>query len=716
MLIGFSAENFRCYNDEINVSLIAENSARNCFYIGSKVPIISHMAICGENSTGKTSLLSVLTLVRDIAKQGKIPEYAKGWYNRLYRSNRNRETTLEIVISIGSVTYSYGIRVCLNTGVIYREWINELSSNGSSLLLLGRDEDNAFSLARRDEFSKDDHLRFRLYTEDLSSKELMLTRLAGVSFREESGLRIIKKIHNYISNFIISLDRDGSPLKIKINQDMNVAYELLSLLNSLGADVTNILLKNSQLPSCISRDELSTLNEGAGILCRSNNDLQLIVRNDNGETEVSQLVMEHSLNGETLRLNYADESSSTRKLIDLAVLFCNSDSIQNVILVDDIDEGLSLSLMTGLFSYIDYEFTEKRQQIIFTTRDSEDVYPVYCLEAQNIFHACRDGKLGFTLNETHPDSAGYDDGGSFSEYEADFAESDDSEQSSGDQSYVQLPESDTANDSIDSSDDEQQTSFKEEEEVEADYHSRASSLPHASPLEDKEFENWSESGSDDYVDAEHGISGNEPSANESDTDRGDASESADTRKPLRKNQKDRNGEGRKNSKPGRKKKEHQSSEEITSRSAVTQNDSSQEDSVQESGVHEEEFDLLTHHDEEGETGTEESQAGNSDPVPDAEGSQQDEKKGSRQNRSGNEKKTGKRGSRKNTRKQSSVVTLDATETETETETETDTETAPNQEIQNETVPVTDDSNENRSEDSQEKTEDQVIPGQEEIQF
>ncbi len=650
MLIGFSAENFKCYNDEINVSLIAENSARNCFYIGN-VPIISHMAICGENSTGKSSLISVLTLISDIVQQGKIPDYAKGWYNRLNRSNRNRETTLELIVSMGSSTYSYGIKTCLNTGVIYREWINELSTNGTSLLLLGRDEDNAFSLARCDEFSKDDHQRFRLYTEDLSSKELLLTKLARVSFREESGLNLIKKFHAYISGFIINLDRKGSPLKIRISQDTNVTYELLSLLNSMGADVTNILLKNTSLPHCISKEELSALNEGSGILCRDGNDLSLIVRNENGETEISQLIMEHCINDASYRLSYADESSSNRKLIDLAVLFCNEDSSQNLLLVDDIDEGLSLSIMTGLFSYIDYEFTEKNQQIIFTARDSEDVYPVYCLEPQNIFHTCRDSEVGFTLNETHADNIDFDDRCNSQEYDLD------------NDSQIDLFFQDTEDevqDNIETDPEAETVSSFSEEEVEDDYHSRASSLPYASPLDDREYEAWSEVGSDDYENTDKSAASAEDSENELSEPK-EGRKNSGQKQPRRTAQKDKNSEGsKKNSKQGRKKREqHEAKVKNSEAKDLVENTDLTADtsavsvpSEEKTGKEEDSFsqsEIVVE-----QQGSENSDAQSSEQEnPEVQQSDSNEERKSRN--SAAEKKTGRRGPRKNAKKQTDEV-------------------------------------------------------------
>ncbi|MBQ8707670.1 MAG: hypothetical protein IJ523_06245 [Succinivibrionaceae bacterium] len=476
MLIGFSAENFRCYDGEINASLIAENNDRNCFYVG-QVPVISHMAVCGKSSSGKTSLLSILTLISDIAAEGKIPGYASGWYNRLDRSNRSRDTTLEIIFSCDATVYSYGLKANLADGVIRREWINELASNGTSLLLMGRDEDNSFTLARSDAFSKDDHQRFRLYAEDLAPCQSLLHKLSGVSFREDSGLHLFRNLQKYLSSFVTRACGPGvaHSMKLWVNQD-NLIFDLHSMLSTFGSDISGIIVKSAPLPRSVDASDLARLEGSAGLVVREKGSLYLIGLSDSGETETSQLIFEHSFQNRKYRLSYADESSSSRRLVDLALLFISSPQQEDVILIDDIHQRLSAELLTNLFSYIDFDFAQKNRQVIFTTEDSEEVYPVYCLEAQNIFHAARDDRNGYVLLAAHPDGAGEDVAASDSqnfEYE-DGSETD--------------RQSDSEFDGV---------GFAEEE-IPEDYRSSAADLCKAKPLDDNEAENWSENGSGDY--------------------------------------------------------------------------------------------------------------------------------------------------------------------------------------------------------------------------
>ncbi len=505
MIIGFNANNFKCFSEDVNVSLIAEDQRTCKFFIGD-VPVISHMAICGDNSTGKSSLLSIPKTLCDIVKLGKIPEYAKNWYCLLDRKNRVKDTSLEIIFTLNKVTYSYGIKVCLNTGKISQEWINELSTNGTSLLLVGRDENNIYTLARHDKFSKDDHSRFRLYTEDMTSSEVLITKLSQVSFREESGLNLIKDIQKYLANLVLSYTEDNEDIKVMASPDINVLHEMINTLNSFGADISNILSRNVLLPACITRDDLVGLTEGRYLMVKNNKNLYLITRNETGEIESSELTFEHWLNDSSYRLSYQDESKSSRKLIDFTLIFLSDESTGHLITIDDIEQGLSTDLLTNLFTNIEdfYNTHDNPKQIIFTTGDSDEVYPVYCLEAQNIFHTVRDPANGFTLTDAHPTNDSYPYG-----YDEDTEDNDDYQEMESDEEILakeDIQEEDVVDffygkdnsenvpQELDEEQDENKVEdgeFFEEEIIEV-HPSLASELPIPAPLADREYESWSD--------------------------------------------------------------------------------------------------------------------------------------------------------------------------------------------------------------------------------
>ncbi len=488
MLIGFSAENFKCFSEEISVSLIAEKQDRNCFSVG-RVPVLSHIALCGGCGSGKTSLLDGLSLISSMVALGRLPENSRSWYCRSDKKNRTRDTVLELIFAREGMVYSYGVRACLSTGEIFEEWLNQLDDNGSYQLLAGRDRNRAASLARRDEFTRDDQQRFRMYAEDLPSDQLLLSRLMGLEFKEGSGLTLLKDIGLFLSTMTARLDCSADQdLKVKIStDDLGSVFSLAGLLSQ--TDLCRGTVRNHlpSLPCCVTAEEAADLVEGQGIVCIRHGRLILTARNDSGIPESSEILFTQPGGA---RLGFGDLSGGAAKLTRLAMFLSSTEN--QVLLVDDIDDHLGLDDLTGLYSAIENDSKKSGRQVVFTTRDSEQNTPVYSLAGQNVFHMVRQDAHYF-LMETRQQ------GGESSYLDDNFGplfSSQDREQPAGN-----TGEKDNARQSAQESEftsENASEKFLHEEDVAENYHSLAADLPQAAPLDDRESERWNDGSGDDF--------------------------------------------------------------------------------------------------------------------------------------------------------------------------------------------------------------------------
>ncbi|MBP1467750.1 AAA family ATPase [Candidatus Chloroploca sp. M-50] len=139
MLIEFSVENFRSFQDQVTLSMeAAKISSRpasldehNVFSAGKNVRLLTSAAIYGANASGKSNLIAALRFMRTFVGRSfsdtQVGEPIPVEPFRLNTETERLPSTFEIVFLIADEQYRYGFAA--NSEQIVREWLFRLGSS-----------------------------------------------------------------------------------------------------------------------------------------------------------------------------------------------------------------------------------------------------------------------------------------------------------------------------------------------------------------------------------------------------------------------------------------------------------------------------------------------------------------------------------------------------------------------------------------------------------
>ncbi|MGN1357558.1 MAG: hypothetical protein ACI4VX_07780 [Succinivibrionaceae bacterium] len=357
MLIAFRAENFKCFSQEVAYSFLAETSS-NVTVLG-KTPIYNQLAINGSPSSGKTVSLEILKFIK---KAVSVEYVAK--FPLITSSGSAEDTTLEIVLSAGEVSYSYGFSFNRTRKIITGEWINLLQSDGQSLMIFSRDEEN-FSLTYHEPVVKEDHKYFDMFVEDIAPDQLALSALAKHNFNSAPSLKFFTRIRDIIVTSLIEIFADNNLITTNTVIGNPELCDLSSILNQLDTGITAVSLEKC------SQSELSGYDNLTSPVCIKAGDRLLFVDNSDNNIALHEIKFCHDYGKHRFTLNFGNESSSNRRLIELALLATNNLPEDTLFIVDDLHQHLSPEQTDRIVRILRDKTNADRQQILFTAGDFE---------------------------------------------------------------------------------------------------------------------------------------------------------------------------------------------------------------------------------------------------------------------------------------------------------------------------------------------------------
>ena len=137
MLIQFRVENYKSFDTEQKLTMIAGSSRNNNDHVYDikGYNVLKTAAIFGSNASGKSNLIKAMAAVRNLLGFNiRIPPTD---YCRIKPSNEKKGTAFEFVFSIKDEKYIYGIEILLSSGFIQSEWL-KCAKTGRTVTIFSR--------------------------------------------------------------------------------------------------------------------------------------------------------------------------------------------------------------------------------------------------------------------------------------------------------------------------------------------------------------------------------------------------------------------------------------------------------------------------------------------------------------------------------------------------------------------------------------------------
>ena len=260
MLIQFSFKNFKCFKDEVKMSLLASNydkttrEEQNIIQVDKfGLKLLKSAIIYGANASGKTKIIDALGFMRHFilnsSKESQIDEPIEVKPFLLSSETVNEPSEFEIMFIHRNVIYRYGFEV--DAEKVYSEWLYQ-KTNTKEVELFYRD------------FQSFDIHKTKFKVSDLIANDRIRPNSLLLSVAASWNDKLAKKIFDWIKKFniISGLREEGyegySMARIQKNKESK--SEAVKFLRSadLGIEDLNIncLLYTSPSPRDRTRSRM----------------------------------------------------------------------------------------------------------------------------------------------------------------------------------------------------------------------------------------------------------------------------------------------------------------------------------------------------------------------------------------------------------------------------------------------------------------------------
>ena len=382
MLVRFSVENFRCFRERVELSMVAAPlDVHPAHVLGGTpqdIPLLKLAVVYGANASGKSNLVRAMQTARRIillpAEAGR-PLVVVPY--KLDTESLRKPTRFEFEIKVGPRYFAYGFAATAKG--IEDEWLYEVGGDrelcifersGQAIrspgLLCNSVEEEQFL-----QFTAKGTLPNRLFLTECRERNLRQNvPAAGVLFEVlgwfEDGLQTIfpgSKFH-------------GLALEVKSNAVFK--EELSSYLHCFdtgveGIDLEEVAVDQVGLPEEVQQKLSAELREGQSALVEEPRSVHLLVtRAADGELQAWRLVARHTRRGadSPALFDLNEESDGTRRLTDLAPALIQLLAGDRLFVIDEFDRSLHPDIAHSLLANFLRYSAGRPSQLIVTTHET----------------------------------------------------------------------------------------------------------------------------------------------------------------------------------------------------------------------------------------------------------------------------------------------------------------------------------------------------------
>jgi uncharacterized protein len=387
MLIRFTCENAFCFHREVSLSMVSTSDKRHPNHVSrsSRVGapgILRAAGIYGANGHGKTKLVRALFFMKQMACADDGEQIRTLSPFKLASDAANQPSRLVLNFRVRSVDYEYGL--IIKNDLVEQEWLYESEKRQEVML---------FTRERRIKPSNDELYSFEFgaklrNSKSPSSKVTMddyLQVIATGTSEEETFLSQastrkvlrLKACYDWFANTlqVVTADARYGNLHVHAAEDEDFLEYLSSSLCRNDTGIGKLKLKKAELPmEFIDRlplagdnevmDQIRDLKVDEGLRIGPADGPSAIIERKKDGFSFFEFVTVHKADEGDVEFKLEDESSGTRRLMDLFPMMYSLAKGDKVFVVDELDRKLHPLLA---YDFVSNFLSQPKGQLIFTT-------------------------------------------------------------------------------------------------------------------------------------------------------------------------------------------------------------------------------------------------------------------------------------------------------------------------------------------------------------
>ncbi|MGB4594526.1 MAG: ATP-binding protein [Anaerolineaceae bacterium] len=360
MLIEFTVGNFRSFQDQAKISMVAAKirsrnlsiDENNTFSGQNGLKLLTSASVYGANASGKSNLVRAMAFMRHFvitsSKESQAGDLIPVDTFRLSTITENEPAFFEVVFLMDGVQYRYGFEASKER--VITEWLFSVPSTKEATLFI-RSEDGIKPSAR---FKEGKGLE-----EKTRSNALFLSVVA-----QFNGL-IAKKVVDWFQHIGIVSGLDDTAYRnytVSKFADGKFRSEIIELIRKLDLGINDIFHESVDKSLLILPNEMPDEFK------------KLIMTNIQGDITAIKTIhekwgMDHPSGTSTFDMG--DESEGTQKLFFLAGPLLDTLSSGKILIIDELEARLHpLITRTVIGMFNSLATNPNRAQLLFTTHDT----------------------------------------------------------------------------------------------------------------------------------------------------------------------------------------------------------------------------------------------------------------------------------------------------------------------------------------------------------
>lgn len=390
MLIRFSVENFKSFNDRQELVMIpAKKLKTNKEHVIAlnKVSVLRNATIYGANASGKTNIIDAIRFAKHVITK-KIPMEASKMYCRVFTENQEKESKFEFEIYKNGKFYAYGFSLLMSEQIIKSEWLYELlpSKNTQTMLFERETDTNRLELGEDLILDEIDTMRFKTYKLDFEDNNtgLFIREMnRNKKMNKDSKLTFFRDVFEWFDEDLVTIFPDQPITDFEYfygdggSDKINEIIELLDTgISKVKIEEISVADLKNKIPTKIADDILQSFknkledsadNMKAMMSLRTNTAFYNIKGAKGEDPVITTIMLEHG--NAFSDFEFSEESDGTRRLFDLLDILISNEK-NKIYVIDELERSLHPKLTYKFLELFFEHLKENNTQLIFTTHES----------------------------------------------------------------------------------------------------------------------------------------------------------------------------------------------------------------------------------------------------------------------------------------------------------------------------------------------------------
>jgi AAA15 family ATPase/GTPase len=390
MLIRFSFENFKSFNDKQELNLIPSKrliKKKDHVIKFDGLSVLRNATIYGANASGKTNTIEAINFAKYIVLN-RIPNEASKMYCRAFEENKSKDTRFEFEFIKNDRCYAYGFSMRMSDMEIVSEWLYEIFPKKSNEVMLFEREikNKRIELGKDIQLSETDDMKFKTYKLDFEDNKTNLfvqEMNRQKKFSEESKLMFFKDVYEWFKEDLITILSDQPVTNFEYfygnggTDQVNRLIELFDTgISKVKIEKVSVADLKSKLPSNLVEDIISSFkkkldeapeNDKVMLSLRTIDAFYNLKGSHGEDPSITTIMLEHGNSFDDF--DFSEESDGTRRLFDLLDILISNEK-NKVYIIDELEKSLHPKLTYKFVELFFNHLKENNIQLIFTTHES----------------------------------------------------------------------------------------------------------------------------------------------------------------------------------------------------------------------------------------------------------------------------------------------------------------------------------------------------------